>query len=92
MSQLKEKDSLDTIKDESNSSFQVSDSSQISTDVWTIKDELNVKNFVYTLSDFLIHGKIRTPLCISIQAPWGGGKTSLMKMIQQYYSFRKIIL
>src|SRR5260370_40808104 len=31
---------------------------------------------------FLPDGATLPPLAISIQAPWGGGKTSLMRMIQ----------
>ena len=34
------------------------------------------------LPDFITHEQTGKPLCISIHAPWGGGKTSLMRMIQ----------
>ena len=35
------------------------------------------------LPDLSFHPKTSRPLCISIQAPWGQGKTSLMRMVQE---------
>ena len=51
-------------------------------DLWTIKDDLGLNIYVNTLIRFLTHKDSHFPLSISIQAPWGGGKTSLMRMIQ----------
>ncbi len=58
-------------------------SSHIATDVWTTEDALGYQAYAYALYRFLTHPKTRPPLTISIQAAWGGGKTSLMRMIQR---------
>lgn len=39
--------------------------------------------YAFALSKFITAKETKTPLCLSIQAPWGGGKTSLMRMIQK---------
>ena len=55
----------------------------IASDCWTLDDELGFDAYAYTIYKFLIHNNTKPPLTISIQAPWGGGKTSLMRMIQK---------
>lgn len=57
-------------------------STHIATDMWTLKDTLGYRAYAYAISRFMTHKQTRPPLTISIQAPWGGGKTSLMRMIQ----------
>jgi hypothetical protein len=57
-------------------------STHIATDIWTLNDALGYKAYAYALSRFMTHPDTKPPLTISIQAPWGGGKTSLMRMIQ----------
>lgn len=57
-------------------------STHIATDMWTLKDTLGYRAYAYAISRFMTHRQTRPPLTISIQAPWGGGKTSLMRMIQ----------
>jgi hypothetical protein len=57
-------------------------SPHIITDKWTIKDTLGYKSYARAIARFITHPKTSKPLCISIQAPWGHGKTSLMRMIQ----------
>jgi hypothetical protein len=59
-------------------------SPSIMDDKWTINDELNVDIYAEALAHFLTENESREPLSISIQAPWGGGKTSLMRMIQYH--------
>lgn len=54
----------------------------IASDCWTLSDELGHDAYAYAVYKFLIHKDTKPPLTISIQAPWGGGKTSLMRMIQ----------
>ncbi len=54
----------------------------IASDRWTIEDELGYKLYATAISEFLKSEKTKPPLTISIQAPWGGGKSSLMKMIK----------
>jgi hypothetical protein len=59
-------------------------STHIATDLWTTDDELGYGAYAYALSKFMMHKQSEPPLTISIQASWGGGKTSLMRMIQKY--------
>lgn len=58
-------------------------STHIATDIWTLDDSLGYRTYAYAIYRFMTHPQTRPPLTISIQAPWGGGKTSLMRMIQQ---------
>jgi len=55
---------------------------EVLTDLWTSKDRLNYVIYVNTITKILFTLK-ETPFAISVQAPWGAGKTSLMRMIQQ---------
>ncbi|MFQ5614313.1 MAG: P-loop NTPase fold protein [Anaerolineae bacterium] len=55
----------------------------IAGDRWTLDDALGYDAYAYAIYRFLTHPETRPPLTISIQAPWGGGKTSLMRMIQK---------
>jgi hypothetical protein len=55
----------------------------IATDIWTLNDALGYKAYAYAIYRFIMHHQTKPPLTISIQAPWGGGKTSLMRMVQQ---------
>jgi len=57
-------------------------SEQITPDVWTVNDMLGYGAYSHAIFKFLTSDKTSPPLTISIQAPWGGGKTSLMRMIQ----------
>jgi hypothetical protein len=59
-------------------------SPHITRDIWTATDTLGYKYYAFAIYRFLTHKETQAPLTISIQAPWGGGKTSLMRMIQQY--------
>jgi len=52
-------------------------------DIPTREDKLGYAAYAYALAKFIMHLKTEPPLTISIQASWGGGKTSLMRMIQQ---------
>ncbi len=54
----------------------------ITSDMWTTKDALGYRSYTYTLARFLGSDKTTAPISISIQAPWGGGKTSLMRMLR----------
>ena len=51
-------------------------------DLWTIEDKLGYAEYARAIYHFLRDPRTRPPLTISVQAPWGGGKTSLMRMIQ----------
>ncbi len=52
-------------------------------DRWTTEDALGYWPYAYAISKFLTHKNTIPPLTISIQAPWGGGKTSIMRMVQE---------
>jgi phospholipase C len=63
--------------------FQRGPSTHVARDRWTTVDSLGHKPYAYAIYRFLTAEDTKPPLAISIQAPWGGGKTSLMRMIQQ---------
>jgi KAP family P-loop domain len=52
-------------------------------DLWTVTDQLGYRSFAETIAAFVRHRDTRPPLTIGIRAPWGAGKTSLMRMIQE---------
>jgi hypothetical protein len=52
-------------------------------DKYTTRDYLGYAEYAHAICNFLKDVKTNPPLTISIQAPWGGGKTSLMRMIQK---------
>jgi len=56
--------------------------SNISSDVATINDKLGYRIYSHAIYRFLTHQNTSPPLTISIKAPWGGGKTSIMRMLQ----------
>ena len=53
-----------------------------SSDFWTIKDQLGYEKYAHAIAKLIIDGRAQAPLTISVQAPWGQGKTSLMNMIK----------
>ncbi|NYT02191.1 MAG: hypothetical protein GKC10_05485 [Methanosarcinales archaeon] len=59
-------------------------SAHIATDRWTLEDTLGYRAYAFAIYRFMTHKETLCPLTISIQAPWGGGKTSLMRMIQRH--------
>jgi phospholipase C len=61
---------------------QIGPSTHLARDRWTVEDSLGHYPYAYGIYRFLTDGGTRPPLAISIQAPWGGGKTSIMRMIQ----------
>ena len=65
-----------------NDPIQETPSGHVSSDAWTIKDEFGYWVYAEAAYAFLIHPNTSPPVTMSISAPWGGGKTSLMKMIQ----------
>jgi hypothetical protein len=52
-------------------------------DVASGEDRLGYDSYAEAITEFLTHAKTPPPLSISIQAPWGGGKSSLMKLIRE---------
>ncbi len=58
-------------------------SATISRDYWTVDDHLGYDFYADAVGAFIQHKDTRPPLTIGIKAPWGAGKTSLMRMIRQ---------
>ena len=55
----------------------------VTSDAWAARDDLEYELYADTIAAFIVDDRTRAPLTIGIKAPWGGGKTSLMKMIQR---------
>lgn len=64
------------------SSFEMAN--RIASDVWTYDDALGYRVYAKAIADAILKGATTPPLTIGIQAPWGHGKTSLMRMVQAY--------
>lgn len=58
-------------------------SSHAVTDLWTDEDHLGHAEYAKAISVFITHPETCAPLTISVQAPWGGGKSSMMRMVQK---------
>ena len=58
-------------------------------DLYSYEDFLGYKDYVDALASFIESPKTRKPLTIGIDAPWGGGKTTLMRMLERRLSGRK---
>jgi lysozyme family protein len=54
-------------------------------DVWTLNDKLGYRLYAQAIAIPILEGRTKPPITIAIQAPWGHGKTSLMRMIQQQF-------
>ncbi|WP_214413693.1 P-loop NTPase fold protein [Sphaerisporangium fuscum] len=51
-------------------------------DRWTVHDRLGHRVHAEAVAAFVRHPDTRPPLTIGIKGPWGAGKTSLMRMVQ----------
>lgn len=51
-------------------------------DRWTIRDRLGHRVHAEAIAAFVRHPDTRPPLTIGVKGPWGAGKTSLMRMVQ----------
>ena len=58
-------------------------STHAASDLWTVDDQLGYLEYARAIYHFLRDPRTNPPMTISIQAPWGGGKTSLMRMLQR---------
>jgi hypothetical protein len=52
------------------------------TDFWTIRDTAGMGAYANAIARGIQHADTKPPLTIGIRAPWGAGKTSLMRMIR----------
>jgi hypothetical protein len=74
----------DENKRPSNSSLDKFLTTHIHNDKPTIEDKLDYEVYAFALAKFITDENTGSPICISIQAPWGAGKTSIMEMMQHY--------
>ncbi|MFC4532204.1 KAP family P-loop NTPase fold protein [Sphaerisporangium dianthi] len=51
-------------------------------DRWTLQDRLGHRVRAEAVAAFIRHAETRPPLTIGVKGPWGAGKTSLMRMVQ----------
>jgi len=56
---------------------------RIARDFWTADDRLGYAQYADAIAAFIRHEETRPPLTIGVKAPWGAGKTSLMRMVQE---------
>ena len=54
----------------------------IGSDLWTVIDTVGYGPYADAIARGIQHEETRPPLTIGIKAPWGAGKTSLMRMIR----------
>jgi hypothetical protein len=55
----------------------------VARDTWTRDDALGYRLYAQAITDSILEKTTVPPLTVGIQAPWGQGKTSLMRMIQE---------
>ncbi|WP_433185624.1 P-loop NTPase fold protein [Actinoallomurus sp. CA-150999] len=55
----------------------------VTRDFWTTDDRLAYRPYADAITAFIRHADTHPPLTIGVKAPWGAGKTSLMRMVQQ---------
>ena len=57
-------------------------SAQLHSDLWTLDDRLGYSLYARAITEFIHHKNTDPPLTIGIYAPWGQGKTTLMRLIE----------
>jgi hypothetical protein len=59
-------------------------SARVHADQWTVHDRLDYALYAKAIAEFIQHPDATPPMVISVQGPWGQGKTSLMRMVQRH--------
>jgi len=60
----------------------VSPTPRVDSDLWSEEDRLGYEAYARTIASLITHRETRPPMTIGIKAPWGAGKTTLMKRVQ----------
>jgi hypothetical protein len=60
----------------------VSPTPKVDSDLWSEVDRLGYEAYARTIASLITHKETNPPLTIGIKAPWGAGKTTLMKRVQ----------
>jgi hypothetical protein len=55
---------------------------KVDSDLWSEEDRLGYEAYARTIASLITHKETKPPLTIGIKAPWGAGKTTLMKRVQ----------
>ena len=55
---------------------------KVDSDLWSEVDQLGYEAYARTIASLITHKETKPPLTIGIKAPWGAGKTTLMKRVQ----------
>lgn len=58
-------------------------SARVHSDMWTLEDDLGYGLYARAIAEFIRHPSTSPPFTVSVQGPWGQGKTSVMRMIQK---------
>jgi len=64
------------------SSLPANPTPKVASDLWAEKDCLGYEAYARTIASLITHTETKPPLTIGIKAPWGAGKTTLMKRVQ----------
>jgi hypothetical protein len=59
---------------------------QLISDVWAEKDKLGYEKYAKTIYEIIKDEKSQPPLTIAIIAPWGHGKTTMMKYVERHFN------
>lgn len=77
-----EKPSQQTTTPESRDKFILPVATHLHSDKWTLDDQLGYSLYAKAMAEFIRHKQTDPPLTIGILAPWGQGKTTLMRMLE----------